>query len=128
MKTVFAILLIAGAVYLFYEWGLPLISGPKFDDASVESVRLRQREAQQMLRDAQIKQNSYQARNGKYTWYLDSLDMPSKGTYYKLKVTENAHTHFSIRAEGNVDNDKTIDVWIIGNDGQPTNLVDDAVK
>ncbi len=128
MKTVFVLILIAAAVYLFWEYGLPLVSGPKFDDVSVESVRLRQREAQQMLRDAQIKQNSYHARNSKYTWYLDSLDVPAKGTYYKMKVLENQFTHFSLRAEGNIDNDKTIDVWVIYSDGQPINLVDDAVK
>ncbi|MCK5833006.1 hypothetical protein KAH81_04965 [bacterium] len=128
MKVVFIILLIAGAFYLFFEYGMPLINGPKFENVSVDSIRLRQREAQQMLRKAQIKQKSYQARNSKYTWYLDSLDIPSKGTYYKMKVTDIKTTYFSLRAEGNIDNDKTIDVWIILNDGQPKNLVDDAIK
>ena len=35
---------------------------------------------------------------------------------------------FDARAEGNIDTDPTIDVWVIKEDGKPLNIVDDAVK
>ncbi len=128
MKKVFWILFLAGVVYLLYTYVLPMVSGPEFVETSMDSVRMRQREAKTMLRDAQMKENSHYSRFGRYTWILDSLNVPERGTYYKLKVTELKSTYFSLRAEGNVDNDKTLDVWVIGNDGQPQNLVDDAIK
>jgi len=128
MKTVFLILLIAGAVYLIYTYAMPMISGPEFENTNTDSIRLRQQEAREMLRNAQLKQNSHHNRFGKFTWILDSLDVPERGTYYKMKMTEVMSTYFSIRAEGNVDNDKTLDVWVIMNDGQPRNLIDDAFK
>jgi len=128
MKVVLIILLIAGGVYLFFEYGLPYISGPKFEDVSIDSVRLRQREAQELLRRAQIAQRSYFTKHGKYARRLDELDVQTKGTYYTLRITEYKPNYFSIRAEGNVDNDPTIDVWIINPDGMPQNIVDDAMQ
>ncbi len=128
MKKFFLILLLAGIVYLLYTYVLPMVSGPEFEETSMDSIRMRQREAKTMLRDAQQKENSHYLRFGRYTWILDSLDVPDHGTYYKIKVTELKSTYYSLRAEGNVDNDKTIDVWVIDNTGPPRNLVDDAVK
>ena len=128
MKKVFWILFLAGVVYLFYTYALPMISGPAFEETSMDSIRMRQREAKTMLRDAQQKENSHHLRFGRYTWILDSLNVPDHGTYYKMKVTELKSTYYSLRAEGNVDNDKTIDVWVIGADGPPENLIDDAIK
>ena len=125
MKKLLLILLIAIGGYLLYQnWYVP--NYVVEEDLSEGSLRLRQKEAKEMLRDAYQKQESYYKQRNHYTWWFDSLEMSPRGTYYELEIMENQATYFSIRAEGNIDDDDTEDVWTITVDGKPRNLVDDV--
>jgi len=90
------------------------------------AIRGRQTEAMKMLRSAYQAQETYHAKWGEYTYEFDSLGIIPEGVYYELEISDVRTNYFEIRAEGNIDEDGTIDVWFITEDGKPTNIVDDT--
>ena len=43
-----------------------------------------------------------------------------------MRILKGQKIHFEMRAEGNIDDDDTYDVWMINESGQAKNLVNDV--
>lgn len=131
MKKVILLIIIVGGIYLLYNH---FIAEPRQQlheetaNLSEAALRARQTEARQLLRIAYQKQQSHHALHGKYTKNLDELKVQTRGTYYKLESKSATFTNFEIRAIGNIDNDGILDVWVVDQNGNPYNLVDDVKK
>jgi hypothetical protein len=100
----------------------------KNKEMTAQDYATRQLEAQDLLRDVYQKQESFHSRWGHYTYKFDSLDITPQSTFYRVRMMDSRANFFDARAEGNIDTDPTIDVWVIKEDGKPLNIVDDAVK
>jgi len=98
------------------------------EDVVAETYAARQVEAKEMLRKAYQAQESFHSQFGHYTYKFDSLGIEPEGTFYELKIKIAKITNFEIRAEGNIDNDGYLDIWVITENGNPYNLVNDIEK
>ncbi|MGC9314559.1 MAG: type IV pilin protein [bacterium] len=131
MKKIIILIIIVGGLYLLYSH---YIAEPQrevyeaTESLSEAGLRARQNEARQLLRLAYQKQESYHALHGRYTRKFDDLKIQDRGTYYKLEIKAASIKGFEIRAEGNIDNDSYLDVWVVDQNGSPYNLVDDVKK
>ena len=132
MKNIILILLLIVAGYMIYNYFFAEKVRKKFnknEGLTTQDFAARQQEAQDMLRDLYQKEESFHARFGHYTYKYDSLGVASgNGTYYTMKVKDASTSYFEARADGNIDNDGTKDVWTIKEDGRLNNLVNDLEK
>jgi hypothetical protein len=68
---------------------------------------------------------------GEEDTYASSLQalgwVPEDGARYTYTMVEASATHFLARAEGNIDKDPTIDVWVINEERELKNTVNDRL-
>lgn len=132
MRKLIIFLLLVGAIMLFFKILTEAHrEGEKFAEKYVEkpineALKAYQNEAKENLILIAKKEESFFAENGYYSNSLEALNFkaPSRSKYiYTIeKATEKV---FVAKASGNIDNDPTIDIWIIREDGIPQNVVDD---
>jgi len=129
MKKMIILIVLLLAGYMIYNYLFSTgNSAPSNTELTSQDYAARQLEAQDMLMLVYQREESYHNRYGSYTYKFDSLDVVPHGTYYKLRVLDVRIGHFEVKAEGNIDKDPTIDVWLITEDGKPQNLVNDTEK
>lgn len=129
MKKIIIIILLIIVGYMIYNRFFATPNNKISNDGlTAQDFSARQLEAQDLLRLAYQRQESYYNRHGKYTYKFEDLDITPRGTFYTLRVLDVKPGYFEIKAEGNIDNDPTIDVWMININGVPINLVNDAQK
>ncbi|GEM_PF-1781425 len=121
-KIILIIIIIVVASMVYYKFVKP--SKPEVE-LTRDLIYKRQSEARDMLRIAFQKQESYRAKHGTYARKIKELGIRERGHFYELRVLKATKIHFEMRAEGNIDDDDTYDVWMINESGQPKNLVND---
>jgi hypothetical protein len=135
MKKV--LLFVVAIILLIWVFELllkPREAGEKTAEKYVEkpvstALRAIQAEAKENLMLIAKREAAFYAERGYYTQSLDSIGVslpsPSHYSYYISKATL---TGFEAVAKGNIDNDPIEDYWIITQDGEPRNIVDDATE
>lgn len=130
MKKVIVIVIVIIVGFMIYNVLFPEsgISFRKKPELTEDEIASRQVEGRRMVLLAYQKQQSFHAKHGHYTRKLDSIGVMSRGDFYTMRIMRAKMHHFEIRADGNIDNDETLDVWVITQDGKPHNLVNDTKK
>ena len=92
-------------------------------------AKSRQATAQAQLAAIQQAQETYKFQYGTYT-SLTALLSNWQDTIgpYTFTVTSSSATTFTAQAQGNIDNDGTLDQWTIDQNGTLTNVVNDATN
>lgn len=133
MRGLIVFLVVVGAVILFiFLLSKAKKGGENFSEKYVEkpvseSLRGLQAEAKENLVLIARKESAYYAETGRYATSLDQLNFyPPAGSRYKYTIDEATDRGFVARAYGNLDNDPTLDVWLIREDGKLENVVDDV--
>ena len=103
---------------------LAAIAVPSYTRYAAQS---RQSDAQAQLAAVRQAQEIYKFQYGFYTTTTTSLSgwLGTKG-YYTFSITAANATTFTARAQGNIDNDATIDVWTMDQDGTLTHVTNDV--
>jgi hypothetical protein len=131
MKTIVFLIIILLAGYMLYNYFFGDTASAKADknkELTAQDYASRQLEAQDLLRTIYQKQESFHARWGHYTYKFDSLEIVPQSTFYRVRMMDAKINFFEARAEGNIDKDGTVDVWVITEDGTPKCVVSDAEK
>ncbi|MGB9561509.1 MAG: hypothetical protein ACPL6C_01720 [bacterium] len=132
MKKILIFLLVLAGVILIIrllvrtrrageEFSTKYIEKPTF-----EALKAYQAEAKENLMLIANKEQAFFSEYGHYTLSIDSLGFspPIRSKYlYKIEMT--TEKSFTARATGNIDNDKTLDEWVINENGVIQNVVDD---
>jgi hypothetical protein len=95
------------------------------------NIKARQDEAQDALRKLFQRQQNYFLIHKEYSDNLDTLNVKdfypeNRKCYYFFEVLLADSQSFQIRARGNIDKDKTLDIWIINQIGILQNILDDT--
>ncbi len=125
MKTIIVLVILAiVAIAIFQlfnkESTREEVKDDVFDNQMAVKSKAYQVEAMQQLRAAANKQMEYHAVHGTYTDNIaDFSGFMGKGSdKHKISIVSADANSFTIRAEGNIDNDKRIDIIEINEDGQ----------
>jgi type IV pilus assembly protein PilE len=91
------------------------------------TAKSRQSDAQAQLAAVRQAEEIYKFQYGSYTTTTGSLSgwLGTKG-YYTFSVIAANATTFTARASGNIDQDTTVDVWTMDQDGTLTNVTNDV--
>lgn len=98
--------------------------------------RARQTEAKNMLHSLYMSQQIYKSLNDKFTDSITELDIdiPQESIYkYTIiiedsSITDASSSEYIIQAEGNIDDDDTVDRWIIDSSKKINNTIDDVLE
>jgi hypothetical protein len=93
------------------------------------SPAFRPSEAKTNLGSIFTSQVTYYGEEDTYASSIENLGWAPEGkTYYSYSVIEGNATQFIARAEGNIDKDRTLDVWEIDHTRTLTNVFNDVIQ